>query len=355
MIEKMYIEKQKKMTKFGKPPGELIYTGKVEPSNAIINVISYSESSYEEYDNVEFEFLDKLNKDKIHWVNFINVSDKTKLKTVGEKFNLHKLTLEDIINVNQRTKVEFFDTYTFVVIKVFRDLYEKLEFRQLSIIAKENILITFLEENNYTTDLLKEQLKNNAGNIREKDFGYLIFSLMDIATDSYFSRLNSYISSVEEIDAKMTEEVEEQLFINIKQLKQEILRFRRFVFPLKEILFQLQRKKDSFITEKNELYYMDLYDHSVRINESIEILRENLNNITEIYLSIVSNRLNEIMRILTIISTLFIPLTFIAGIYGMNFVYMPELQLKYGYFVVLGIMVVIAIIMIIIFKRKKWF
>lgn len=178
---------------------------------------------------------------------------------------------------------------------------------------------------------------------------------MDIVVDSYLSKLNNYISHTEEIDEKITEEIEEEHFIKIKKIKQEILRFRRFVFPLKDILFQIQKKEKGFVNESNEVYFIDLYDHTIRINESIDLLRENLNNLTEIYLSIVSNRLNEIMRILTIISTIFIPLTFIAGIYGMNFENMPELHWKFGYFLILGIMATIAVIMIIIFKKKNGF
>ncbi|PNR90674.1 hypothetical protein HWHPT5561_09280 [Petrotoga sp. HWH.PT.55.6.1] len=347
--------KQKNLSKVGKPPGELIYTGKLEPINAIINVFSYDQHSYDIFENVGFDLIKTLDKNKIHWIDFENVSDSNKLKAIGEIFGIHKLTLEDIINVNQRTKVEFYDSYTFLVIKIISDSNEKLEFRQLSIIIKENIVISFSEEKNFATNLLKTQLKTDAGEIRNKDVGYLTFSLIDIVVDSYFSKLNNYISHTEEIDEKITEEIEEEHFIKIKKIKQEILRFRRFVSPLKDILFQIQKKEKGFVNESNQVYFIDLYDHTIRINESIDLLRENLNNLTEIYLSIVSNRLNEIMRILTIISTIFIPLTFIAGIYGMNFENMPELHWKFGYFIILGIMATIAVIMIIIFKKKKWF
>ncbi|PNR88062.1 magnesium transporter [Petrotoga sp. 9T1HF07.CasAA.8.2] len=347
--------KRKNLSKVGNPPGELIYTGKLEPSNAIINVVSYDQYTYNISENVDPDFLKALDKNKIHWIDFENVSDPDKLKSIGEIFDIHKLTLEDIINVNQRTKIEFYDSYTFLVIKLISDSSEKLEFRQLSIIIQGNIMISFSEEKNFATNLLKTQLKTNAGDIRKKDVGYLTFSLMDIVVDSYLSKLNNYISHTEEIDEKITEEIEEEHFIKIKKIKQEILRFRRFVFPLKDILFQIQKKEKGFVNENNEVYFIDLYDHTIRINESIDLLRENLNNLTEIYLSIVSNRLNEIMRILTIISTIFIPLSFIAGIYGMNFENMPELHWKFGYFLILGIMATIAVIMIIIFKKKKWF
>ncbi|PNR96391.1 magnesium/cobalt transporter CorA [Petrotoga olearia] len=351
----MNLGKQKNSSKVGTPPGELIYTGKLEPSKAIINVVSYDQHTYNIRENVDPDFLKTLDKNKIHWIDFENVSDPDKLTSIGEIFNIHKLTMEDIINVNQRTKIEFYDSYTFLVLKIISDSNEKLEFRQFSMIIKENILISFSEEKNFATKWLKTQLESNAGDIRNKDLGYLTFSLMDIVVDSYFSKLSNYISYTQEIDEKITEDIEEELFIKIKKIKQEILRFRRFVAPLKDILFQMQKKEKGIVNEKNQIYFNDLYDHTIRISESIDLLRENLNNLTEIYLSIASNRLNEIMRILTIISTIFIPLTFIAGIYGMNFENMPELHWRFGYFLILGIMATIAVIMIIIFKKKKWF
>lgn len=343
-------------SKLGKAPGELIYTGESKPTKAIINVISYNQSLYTESEDVDIESLKNLEQDRIHWINFLHISDSQKLQEIGTIFSIHRLTLEDIINVNQRTKTEFYEDYIYIVIKILAGLKkEEKDLRQLSIVVKDNILITFFEEENYIVSLLRNNLKSNIGNIRNKDIGYLVFSLLDIIVDSYFSKINDFSIDIEEVDERIPEDVTEDLFVKLKQLKKDILNFRRYIIPMKDIIFQFQRKEKGFINETNQIYFLDLYDHTIRINESLDSMRESLSNMTDIYLSIVNNRLNEIMRILTIISTIFIPLSFIAGIYGMNFTYMPELTFKYGYFIVLGVMATIAIIMIILFKRNKWF
>lgn len=337
------------------PPESLVYTGLLH-EEIKIDVIQYDIDSYTENIITKVDDLKQFDfKDKTTWIQIYGLHDESVVKKIGDFFNIHNLVLEDILNIYQRPKLEDYDDYLFLVVKAFFTNDESIDIshRQISCILSDNILISFLEKQTNFFDPLKENIKSNRSNIRTKKPDFLLYNFLDLIIDSYFIILQEIEEKLGNIEDNLLEVNNNELNNQLHKLRTNISMLHRYIFPVVEITKNIETSNSKFINN-TAFYYRDLYDHSYRIVESLEHYREMTFNILQIYLSEVSTRMNEIMKMLTIITTIFIPLTFIVGVYGMNFKYMPELQYRYGYFIVWGVMIVIALLLIFYFKRKKW-
>ena len=345
-------------SKKGKPPGTLTYTGIKKEIKSQLEVICYNPTDFQAFALDNFDDATLLtNPNQITWINIIGVNDLNKINEIGKIAHIHPLTLEDILNVNQRPKVDIFESYLYINIKVFREnIAGSYEFddQNLGIILSKNFVITLSESNIPFIDNIKKRVQNPDSKIRKYTADYLAYSILDTAIDEYYSvleRLGEEIETLEQI--LMTRPTT----INIQQiysLKKELLELTHSILPVKEIIIRLEKDIDNFVQSKTVLYLSDLFDHIVQIIETAEIYRDLISDLIDMHLSITSNRLNEIIKVLTILSSIFIPLTFIAGVYGMNFKHMPELEWNYGYFISLGLMVVVALSMLFFFKKRKW-
>jgi magnesium transporter len=302
------------------------------------------------------ECLLRPGKPTVTWIKVEGVHRTENLQQLGECFHLHPLVLEDILNTDQRPKVEDFEEYLFIVLKMLT-LKEGggVAAEQISLVLGSNYLISFQEGLGEIFLPIQERLKVNKGRLRKAGADYLAYALIDLIVDQYFVVLEQLGESIEFLEEEVVTRPTPKTLQDVHHFKGEMIRLRRSVWPLREVISQLERRESPLITEPMQVYFKDVYDHTIVAIESIESYRDILSGILDIYLSSVSNRLNQIMKVLTIIATIFMPLTFLAGVYGMNFKYMPELQWHYGYFTTLAVMALVALSMLALFKKKKWF
>jgi magnesium transporter len=347
----------KSSRKAGLPPGTLIHIGEKKTEKIKITIIDYDETHLKEKEikTVEecFPFKDEPT---VTWINIDGLHQVDIIDKIGKHFDVHPLLLEDILNTEQRPKMEDFENYIFVVLKMLSHNEKDKEIRseQISLILGKNFVISFQESEGDVFNAVRDRIRNGKGRIRKMGADYLAYSLIDAIVDNYFI-------IIEKLGEKI-EDVEEELVINptsetakiIHYLKREMIFLRKSIWPLREVVNGLNRGESSLIKETTRIYLRDVYDHTIQIIDTIETFRDMLSGMLDIYLSSISNRMNEVMKVLTIIATIFIPLTFIAGVYGMNFEYMPELKWRWGYFAVWFVMLLMGISMVIYFKRKKW-
>jgi len=269
---------------------------------------------------------------------------------------LHQLTLEDILNTDQRPRQEAYEDYTYVVLKAlnFNEDEQGVEVEQVSLIIGEGYVFSISEREKDIFEQLRKRIETGKGNIRKRDADYLAYSLLDIVVDNYYSVLERVGERLESLEELLLTTPNEKTLQLVHRLKREMLGMRQAVWPLREALVGLEQSDSVFIHSDTVMHLRDVYSHVVQIIDTIEIYREILSGMLEIYLSSVNNKLNEVMKVLTIFAAIFIPLTLISGIYGMNFTYMPELYWPYGYPFALGLMVVVAVVMLFFFRRKKW-
>jgi magnesium transporter len=278
------------------------------------------------------------------------------IERIGKHYILHPLVLEDILNVYQRPKVEYFEDYIFVVLKMltYDDKTDDINSEQVSMILGNNFVFTFQERKGDVFEPIRDRLRNNKGVIRKNSADYLLYSLIDIIVDNYFVILEKLGEKVEDLEDRVVLNPSPETIRKIHRLKRNLIELRRIIWPLREALSVLYKEESDLINKKTSIYFRDVYDHVIQIMDTIETLRDMVGGLLDVYLSSVSNRMNEIMKVLTIIATIFIPLTLISGIYGMNFKYMPELKWRFGYPLVLLLMLGIGIGMLIYFRKKKW-
>lgn len=331
------------------------YTGEAKGETTQINYFLYNKTSGKWGDYLKEENSIIPNDDDILWINVTGLYETNKIKKLCEKFEIDQLTIEDIYHTNQRNKIEIHDNYSFIVLKLINKKEEIYTYEQFSIIYKDNLIITFNETENKNHETIKNQIEENKKKIKEKKSDYLMYAILDKIIDDYFIINNELTEKLEKIDESVNMDPDQQDLIKIKSTKQEVIYFKKNIMTLKETL--MFNKDDFFkrLNKENKEYYRDLFDHVYQLYESADILNETLTNLTEIYFSAISYKMNEIMKVLTIISTIFIPLSFLAGLYGMNFKNMPELDWNFGYPLLIIIMLLIVLIMLLIFKKKKWF
>lgn len=346
-----------KARKVGLTPGTPIYTGKKYDKKLLIDVFTYNENSFRE---VKINHLEDLNsiintKDCV-WINIHGLNDIETIKQVGLIFNFHDLLLEDVVNINQRPKLDEYEDYLLAVIKMLHfNESNNLAIEQVSFVLGSNFLITFQEFEGDVFDIIRERIRLNKGMVRKMGIDYLMYALIDIIVDNYFLLTDDLALEVEQLETRLlNESANTELVKEIQGLKHNILKIRRAIYPQREVIGSLITLETDLINSKTHLYLNDLKDHMHLISENIEIYREMISSLMDMYLTTLSNKMNEVMKLLTIIATIFIPLTFIAGIYGMNFENIPELKYKYAYYILWGIMLAIFLGMLYYFRRKKW-
>ncbi|MDU8887196.1 magnesium/cobalt transporter CorA [Yeosuana sp. MJ-SS3] len=343
--------------KLGTAPGSVIYTGKKESQKLYIESFSYTTESLEEKEllNIEEAFKD-ITSEAISWININGLNHTDAIEKIGEHYNLHSLVLEDIVNVGQRPKIDEYEDYLFVVLKMmYYDKDENVISEQVSFIMGENYVLTFQEAEGDVFDSLRDRIRSAKGRIRTLGSDYLLYALIDSVIDHYYVVIETMGNKIEDLeDSLFSGSSEKELSHQIQGLKREVLKVRRAIFPLREIISRIEKIESKLIKKKTLHFYRDIYDHIIQISENIDIYREMIWGLMDMYMTNISNKMNEVMKVLTIIATIFIPLTFIAGIYGMNFDNIPELHYKYSYFILWGIMIILFVAMLYYFRRKKW-
>ncbi len=342
----------------GLPPGTLVYTGEKRTEKVQINLIDYKENSVNEHevtDPVECKHL--IKSDTVSWIDIEGISDVHIVQKVSESLGLHPLVMEDILNVNQRPKMEEFDKYVYIVLKMFHVKKSTAEItpEQVSIILGKNFVATFQEGiEGDTFHEVRERIRTKKGVINKMTSDYLLYSLVDSMIDSYFALLDVFGDKIETLEEQLVNNPVKETLSSIYALKREMLYLRKIVWPLREVISRLERGESELVRKDTHLYLRDVYDHTMNVLDTIETYRDVLTSMVDIYLSSFSNKLNETMKYLALISTIFIPMTFIASIYGMNFDLMPELRWVHGYWFALGLMFSIGFGFLIYFKKKKW-
>ncbi|MBU0591370.1 magnesium/cobalt transporter CorA [Candidatus Micrarchaeota archaeon] len=343
--------------KRGLPPGTIVHTGEDRNRKVLITVMDYNDKKIDETKLATMEKCNRFeNGSTVTWINIDGVHDTKIIEDFGKYMSIHPLVLEDIASTDQRPKVEDFEEYVFVVVKMFYyvEREKKMKSEQLSIILKKNCIITFQEEQGDVFDMLRERIRKDKGSIRKKRTDYLLYSILDAVIDNYFVVLERFGLDMEDLELDLTKKPSTKTLMKIHSLKHDIIFVRKAVWPLREVVNTLIRNESKLMQPTTMRYMRDLYDHSIQVIDNIEALRDITSSMVEVYLSSISNRMNEIMKVLTIISTIFIPLTFITGLYGMNFKFMPELEQVYGYPTVLVVMVILSISMYLYFRKKEW-
>ena len=347
---------KQKNKKIGAIPGSIIYTGQ-KTSTLFIESFDYDKNACDEKElNAVEDSFDFKTSDKITWLNINGLDHVKEIEKIGAHYNLHPLVLEDIVNINQRPKIDEYDSYLFVVLKMlYYDKQETVVSEQVSFILGKHYVLSFQESEGDVFDGIRDRLRTAKGRIRQLDADYLLYTLMDAVIDHYFTIIETLGNKIEDFENMLFEgQADDTISRDIQALKREILKVRRAIHPLREVISRIEKHESPLISKKTKTYYRDIYDHLIQVSENIDIYREMIWSLMDMYMTTISNKMNEVMKVLTIMASIFIPLTFMAGIYGMNFDYIPELKYKYSYFILWGVMITMFIGMIIYFKKKKW-
>lgn len=344
-------------SKTGHSPGSLVFVGTKKADKTSIDIMEYNATEIKEFrtEKLQDAFIVKENP-KTTWIDIKGIHDEKLIADIGEHYNIHPLVLEDILNTGHRAKIDFFDDYIYVVLKMisWNENKKTVDTEQISLIIGNNYVISFQEKEGDIFDPLRERIRQGKGRIRNMGADYLAYAILDITVDNYFLALEGIGEHIELLEEKLLKTPDKNVLKDIYRVKRENLLLRKAVWPLREVHAQLERTESPLIRKKTRPFLRDLYDHTVHIIDTIETYRDTTSGLQELYISTLSNRTNEVMKVLTIIATIFIPLTFIVGIYGMNFEYMPELEWPWAYFAIMGLMGIIVVGMLWYFKKKKW-
>jgi magnesium transporter len=347
----------KRVKKTGLPPGTPVFVGDKKAEETRVTILDYDETRIQdkEVKQIEecFPFKDTPT---VTWINIDGVHDVGFIQKMGDQFGLHPLIIEDIVNTQQRPKMEESENYIYVVLKMLYIDHEKNETQveQVSLVLGKNFVISFQERKGDIFEPIRERIRNGKGRIRKMGADYLAYALIDAVVDHYFIILEKDGEKIEELEDKVVSEPKPETLQEIHRLKREMIFLRRSVWPLRELVNSLERGESPLIHKSTRIYLRDVYDHTIQVIDTLETYRDMLSGMHDTYLSSLSNRMNEVMKVLTIIATIFIPLTFVAGIYGMNFEFMPELKWRWAYFGVWGLIFAIALIMVVYFRKRKW-
>ncbi|RPJ52854.1 MAG: magnesium/cobalt transporter CorA [Acidobacteria bacterium] len=340
----------------GSSPGTLVYMGEKAASKVRLSVIDYDEGRMVERDDIPLDQIGALKETAtVSWINVEGVSDPNVIEEIGTRFGLHPLLLEDILNPRQRAKMEPYDTYIFLVLKMlYVEKDGETRSEQVSFVLGPHYVISFLEDPGDIFDPVRERIRAQRGRIRLMGPDYLLYALVDAIVDHYFIVLECLEERIEKLEDEVFTRATPSTLHSIQHLKTELLYLRKSVWPLREALSGLLREDCQLLSDKTEFFFRDVYDHTIQVIDTLESLRDTVSGLLDIYLSSLSHRLNEVMKVLTIIATIFIPLTFIVGVYGMNFRFMPELDIPWAYPVVWAIMIAVGGVMLVFFRRKGW-
>ena len=348
---------RKRSEKKGLPPGTLVHIGERKAEKVRITIIDYDETQFQEkeVETIEecFPFKDTQT---VTWINIEGLHQLEIIEKIGKQFNIHPLVLEDIANTEQRPKMEDFDDYIFLILKMlcFEEDKNVIKAEQVGLILGSNFVISFEEGEVDVFNPVRERIRNGKGRIRKLGPDYLTYALIDVIVDSYFLILERIGDRIEDLEEDLLDEPRPETMQAIHSLKGEMLLFRKSVWPLREVISSVERGESDLVRESTVIYLRDVYDHTIHVIDTVETFRDLLSGLLDLYISSVSNKMNEVMKVLTIIATIFIPLTFIAGVYGMNFRYMPELEWRFGYHMILLVMLIIGAGMVIYVRKRRW-
>jgi len=350
---------KKRSIKSGLMPGTLVYVGDKSATAVQVTIIDYTESVFQERQVQTLEECILFRESpSVTWINVDATHQVEIVQKLGDCFGIHPLIQEDILNTEQRPKLEDFGDYLYVVLKMLsaNGNGDGMLAEQVSLILGPNFVISFQEEGKEGDlfEVVRERLRSSKGKLRKMGADYLLYALLDAIVDGYFVILERLGERIEVLEEELLANPSQLTLQNIHTLKREMIFLRKSVWPLREVISGLQRGESSLIGETTGPYLRDVYDHTIQVIDAVESFRDMLAGMLDIYLSSISNRLNEVMKLLTIIATIFIPLTFIVGLYGMNFKFMPELEWRWGYPTVLLVMVGVAGLMLTFFRRKRW-
>ena len=342
--------------KVGLAPGTAIYTGKKKEGSSSMELLSYSTEAVEEKKNASVEDILMLPENRTNWINLNGVHDVDKVKAICDHFEVHPLLTEDILNTDQRPKLDVHENHIYVVLKMIEYLPDKAEIKmeQVSFIIGKNLVLSFQEVVGDTFNPVRDRI-HSRGRICGRGAEYLVYALMDTVVDNYFVALEKIGDEMELMEEDLMVNPDEESVQDLYSLKREMLALRRAIWPLREVIAQMEREDSRLVTKANKLYFRDLYDHMIQVIDTIEIYRDLLSGMVDLYQSTISNRMNSIMKVLTIISTVFIPITFLTGVYGMNFEYMPGVSNVNGFWILAGVVLTSVIAMLLYFRKQGWF
>lgn len=348
---------KKRSGKAGLAPGTLVHVGERKAENVRIRILDYDEAQFEEKEakTIEESFPFK-DKPTVTWINIDGLHEVEIIEKLGRHFVLHPLLLEDILHTDQRPKMEDFGDYIFVVLKMLYPGENKseIEAEQVSLILGSNFVISLQEREGDVFDPIRDRIRKKKGRIRKAGADYLAYALLDAIVDNYFLILENVGEKIEDTEQQLATNPTPATLQYIRELKNEMIYLRKSIWPLRELINGLERCESTLIHESTGAYLRDVYDHTIQIIDTVESYRDMISGMLDIYLSSISNKMNEVMKVLTIFASIFIPLTFVAGVYGMNFKYIPELEWQWGYFASLGFMVLVGISLVAYFRRKRW-
>ncbi len=343
--------------KAAQSPGTLTHVGERRMDKVSIQKIAYDSAHLEE---AQMENLDSFRFQKdfhgVIWLNMVGIHDTAVVERAGNIFDIHSLVLEDILNTFHRPKIEDYGDYVFLVLKMlYYDQNEReVISEQVSLVVGKNFVVTFQEREGDVFQPVRDRIQKGKGRIRNLGSDYLLYALVDAVVDHYFFIMEEIGEDIEELETQLLNDPKPSVLKSIQKLRKELIFLRKAVWPLREVVNTLLRGDSSLVKKNTLMFIRDVYDHTIQVIDTTETCRDLVSGLQDLYLSSISNRMNQVMKVLTIIATIFIPLTFIAGIYGMNFEVMPELKWKFGYYFTWVIMLVVGAGMVVYFKRNKW-
>jgi magnesium transporter len=346
-------------SRIGMSPGNLIHVGGHRGERVVVTQLAYTAGASDEREIDNVDAIDWTpDSSRVTWINVSGVHDTDLVERIGKRFGLHPLLLEDIVHTTQRPKTDEYPGRLYVVVKMFRqvrnDSEPEIEAEQVSVVLGPNFVLTFQETVGDVFDPVRQRIRSAKGNICNEGADYLAYALIDTIVDRYYSILEEIGDATEGIEDGLLDNPTTEALQSIYELKRALVVFRRGVWPLREAIAALERYGSDLVRPSTVPYLRDVHDHTLQVADAIDTYRDMMSGMIDLYMSSVSNRMNQVMKVLTVIATIFIPLTFVAGVYGMNFVHMPELHWKYGYAAVWLVMLLVAGGLLALFKRKGW-
>lgn len=344
--------------KIGLPPGSVVFTGNQRVEKVQIHHLQYNSTEFEEkiLKNHSEIIFNESQEGTIDWYDIRGIHDTTLIEKIGLAFGLHTLILEDIVDTQQRPKFEEYEKGVILILKAlsFDATSKKIRIEQIALYFRKGLLLTFQEDHSDIFLAVRQRVYVGKGKIRRRESDYLAYALTDVLVDNYFYILERIEQEIEILEDNLLVTPDASSKEAIHHLRKEAIKIRKSIAPLREAISRFGKSESEFIADSTEIFIRDLHDHTIQIMDRIDTYRDLLNGLQDLYLSEISFKMNQVMQVLTIITTIFVPLSFLVGLYGMNFEYMPELQYRYSYFVLLGVMAVISISLIFWFKSKRW-
>jgi len=326
------------------------------PSGEILELISYNREKFDKHAGVSVDdILKQIHSDRVNWVNLDGLNNQDIIEKIQAHFSLHTLLIEDVLS-DQRPKAEEFDDYLFFTLKMlYRIDVGGIDYEQISFVLGKNFLVSFQEKEGDLFDGFRERIRLDQGRVRKKDSDYLLYRLIDIIVDNYYNILDKIGDLIDEIEETVYDNPTNRTFHRIQYLKKELIYLRKALYPLRDALSKIVKGESEYVKDENLRFYSDVYDHVTHLIDAVDTYKDLVSSLMDVHINAMNTRMNEVMKVLTVISTVFMPLTFIVGVYGMNFDYMPELRMHWGYYGVWGVMLAIVVGMMAFFRYKKWF